>query len=115
MNIVNKYSIASILILIYLLLPVSNFVHAATFEAGGCSVQPSDMADTSPGNDSPCSDDQKTDCCDTTICNCACHAPLIKRFQLSYSPVVLIHRVSEPSWALPQVDLPIFVPPQNPA
>src|SRR5690348_4035156 len=109
MNIANKYSIASILILIYLLLPATNFAHAGTLQADDCVVQVTGTTDAAPGDDCPCSDGQNTDCCDTTNCNCACHAPLAQHFQLSYSPVVQSYRFSEPHSKLPQVDLPIFV------
>jgi hypothetical protein len=115
MDIVSKYGITTILIVIYLLLPVTNFAHAGAQEPGSPLVKANAMADSSPCGGCPCTDDQSTDCCDVTSCNCACHAPLTQRFHLSYSPVVLIQRTSEQGYVLPQVHLPIFVPPQNPA
>jgi len=115
MNIASKYGITTILILLYLFLPVTNFAHAGTSDEGSPVVQSTAVANSSPCDDCPCSDDQIPDCCDTTSCNCSCHAPLTDRFHLSYSPVVLLQRNFEPGCALPQVHLSIFVPPQNPA
>jgi len=114
MNIAFKYAIAAMLIFLYLFLPVTNLVHADTVEAGCSLGQTAGTTNSPPYNDCPCSDDQSSDCCDTVSCNCECHAPFVfQRFQLNYAPVVVSHSYSEPGWALQQVDLPIFVPPQN--
>lgn len=113
MNATTKYSITSILILLYLFLPVSNFAQAGTSDSVNPVVKFTYVADASPCEDCPCSDNQSQDCCDATSCNCACHAPLTQCFHLSYSPVVLIQKSSEQGCALPQVHLSIFVPPQN--
>ncbi len=114
MNIAFKYAISIILIFLYLLFPVANLVHAGTVEASCSLVQAAGTTNTSPCNDCPCTNDQSSDCCDTASCNCECHAPFVfQRFLLNYTPVVVSHSYSEPGWALPQVDLAIFVPPQN--
>jgi len=55
------------------------------------------------------------DGCDTCI-NCSCHATLIiQPFLLSYNPITLDLRTSDPFKHLPEVYLDRFIPPQNQA
>lgn len=55
------------------------------------------------------------DCCDACF-NCACHAPLtIQPFRLHYDPMVLKWSSSEPFMHLPEVFLPMFIPPESQA
>lgn len=109
-----NYIVSTLLIVLYLALPATNFAYAATQEEGvssvlaTCSTAATDLCD-----DSPCSDGQGSGCCDSTSCNCACHAPLGRCIQLVYAPDIAAQSFQEQSWSLPQVFRPIFVPPQN--
>ena len=112
----NNYLITTVLIVIYLAMPATNFARAVTIEAGLPSAQAAGgTTTTAPCDSCPCSDGQGSDCCDTTFCNCACHAPLSQGLQLTYAPMIIDQSFPEPSWVLPQVYRSIFVPPQNPA
>jgi hypothetical protein len=110
-----NYLIAAVLIGIYLAMPTTIFARAISMETGVSTAQASYSTATAPCDDCPCSDGQNSDCCDTTFCSCACHAPLGHGLQLTYAPLLVIHNFREQSWSLPHVYLPIFVPPQNPA
>jgi hypothetical protein len=109
-----NYIIGTVLIVIYLALPATNFAYATNQEGGVPSAQAvcSVMA-AAPCDDCPCSDGHGSDCCDSTFCSCACHAPLGQGIQLVYAPVIDTQSFREPTWSLPQVYRPIFVPPQN--
>jgi len=65
---------------------------------------------------SPCTppvQHKDSDGCDTCV-NCACHAPLIvQQLVLSYDPIVVSLRLSDPYHYLPEVFLSKFIPPQN--
>lgn len=110
--------VSTLLIVIYLALPATNFAYAATQVEGVSSVQAlpqmaCSTAATDHCDDCPCSDGQDSGCCDSTFCNCACHAPLGQCIQLVYAPEIAAQSFLDPSWSLPQVYRPIFVPPQN--
>jgi hypothetical protein len=107
-----NYIIGTVLIVIYLALPATNLAYAATQEATSTQEAYSSTT-TAPCDSCPCSDGQGSDCCDTTFCSCACHAPLSQSLRLVYAPMIVIHRFREPTSSLPQVFLSIFVPPQN--
>jgi len=108
-----KYLLAATLIILYLFLPVQNYVHAGIIDAGRLGLQISKgITDKVPCKDCP-SDEKSSDCCDTTTCNCSCHAPLVQHAWFAYSPVVMVLLQLEPYWSLPQVYFPIFVPPQR--
>ncbi|HIJ87022.1 MAG TPA: hypothetical protein HPP97_04970 [Desulfuromonadales bacterium] len=116
MNYIRTYNclFATVLIAVYMFLPVSNFASAATLELDGSSCQVvSSLATTAPCDTCPCSDSHGSDCCDTTFCSCSCHAPLSHGLLLSYAPEMSIECFLEPSWSLLQVYRSIFVPPQN--
>ena len=116
MNIIRAYNIfiAVLLIVIYLALPATLFAHSSSME-DVATAQPSSVfsTSTSPCDTCPCSGEQHSDCCDTTSCNCVCHAPPGQGFQLAYTPMIAIHKFRETSWSLAQVYRTIFVPPQN--
>jgi hypothetical protein len=118
MNFVRAYNyiIAIVLIVIYLALPATSFA-SAILDAGLPSAQAaySTAPTTAPCDNCPCSGGQDSDCCDTTFCDCSCHAPLGQGLKLTYAPVIVIQSFPEPSWSLPQSYRSIFVPPQNPA
>lgn len=106
--------IACVLIVIYLSLPVTLCAQSVVSDVEGASAPAiSSTANTSPLDTCPCSDGHDADCCDTTGCSCACHAPLGQKVLLAYAPVVVVLNFREPFWLLPQVYLAIFVPPQN--
>ncbi|MDD2308462.1 MAG: hypothetical protein PHH91_02655 [Desulfuromonadaceae bacterium] len=111
---VYNYTIAALLIVIYLTLPAVNLAGAAT---PGVGLFPAEAACSTalmaPCSDCPCSGDESSGCCDKVFCNCACHAPLSRSPRLTYAPVMAIQIFLEPYWSLPQVYRPIFVPPQN--
>lgn len=109
-----NYFISAVLICIYLAMPTTILAHAASMETDASTAQTLSGTATTPDDNGPCSDGQSSDCCDTIFCNCACHAPLGHGLQLTYAPLLIIHNFREHSWSLPQVYLPIFVPPQNP-
>ena len=110
-----NYSIATVLIVIYLALPTTILAHA-TMEAGFPAAQAVSMvASPAPCGDCPCSDGQGSDCCDSSFCNCSCHAPLSQGVRLVYAPLIASQNFLEPSWSFPMVYRPIFVPPQNQA
>jgi len=109
-----KHILVTILMFLYLFLPVQNNVHGAVFDAEISGLQiSSDMPVKVPCNDCPCSDEHDSDCCDTTSCNCLCHAPLVQSIRFVYFPVVTALLQLEPHWSLPHVYFPIFVPPQS--
>jgi len=111
-----NYTIATLLIVIYLALPAANLAGAATLGVDLPSAQDTcSTATTAPCGDCPCSDDQTSGCCDKAFCNCACHVPLSRGLRLTYAPMIAVQSFLEPYWSLPQVYRPIFVPPQNPA
>jgi len=109
-----KYLLAATLIILYLLLPVQNYVHAGFVDAGRLDLQISKgITVRVPCKECPCSDEKGSDCCDATTCNCSCHTPLVQHALFTYSPVVMVLLQLEPYWSLPQVYFPIFVPPQR--
>ena len=53
------------------------------------------------------------DGCDTCI-NCVCHVSLnIQQFELSYNPIIVDLKMSDPFRHIPEVYLSKFIPPQN--
>lgn len=102
---------ATVLILISLALPATTLAYGVAADEGGPVLM--ETAGSAPSDDSPCSDEQDSDCCDVSFCNCECHAPIGRGLRLSYAPFVAARIVSETFWLLPQVYRPIFVPPQN--
>lgn len=106
-----NHTVAIILMVIYLAFPTVLCTHAV---ADGAAVPPvSSTIHTFPCDTDPCSGGHDADCCDTTGCNCACHAPLGQGVRLAYAPVVVARQFYEPSGFFPQVYRTIFVPPQN--
>jgi hypothetical protein len=105
-------------ILLVLMLSVAiNGMHASAHaDQGHCS--PSECHGESAGGgdappSSPFEHHQDEDGCDSCI-NCTCHAPLtVQPFQLSYSPIIMTLRLSDPFRHLPEVYLSKFIPPQN--
>lgn len=109
-----KYVIATVLVVFYLALPTTIFAQAALMEAGlGATQESCCQAPAVPCGDGPCHDGQGSGCCETTSCNCACHAPLASSLRLIYAPVIVTENFCERPWTLPQVYRQIFVPPQN--
>lgn len=109
----SAYSIALCMLIVYLVLPGVVFSQSFSRDSGSpvpCSSQ--NPADPVPG-DCPCSDSQNSDCCDTTSCNCSCHAPISQGLLISYNPMVAVLGFGEPSCSIPLVYPSIFVPPQN--
>jgi hypothetical protein len=104
---------ASFVIVLYLLIPVAEFAHAAVPAAGTADIRAIGVSAGSPCQDCPCSDEQGSHCCDSTCCSCAFHSPPVQAIQLRYAPLVDITRQSEPFWMLPMVYGSIYVPPQN--
>jgi len=63
-----NYTIATLLIVIYLALPATSFAHAATLEVGFPSAEaPCCTAATAPCAGSPCPDEHGSGCCDKTF------------------------------------------------
>lgn len=109
-----KYLVATLLVAIYLTLPATNFASTVTLDSGLASAQLSYSTTINVSDDDcPCTGEQGSGCCGKIFCSCACHAPLSQSLLLSYAPVVSLQSFREPSWSLPRVYRPIFVPPQN--
>jgi hypothetical protein len=109
-----NYSIAAVLIVIYLALPATIFAQAVTLEGDSSSAKAAySSTGAAPCNSCPCSGGQSSDCCDTVFCTCECQAPLGQGLQLTYAPMIASQNFPEPSWSFPQIYHPIFVPPQN--
>jgi hypothetical protein len=109
-----NYTIATLLIVIYLALPATIFAHSALLEVSLVSDATTySMATTTPSDESPCPHGHSSDCCDTTYCICECFAPLSQGLRLTYTPVIANQSFWETSWFLPRIYRPIFVPPQN--
>jgi len=104
---------AVLMIFLYLLIPAIGFAHVGAVDAGITEIRSQSAVAGSPCDNCPCSDDQGAHCCDGTFCSCAFQSPPVQGIQVKYAPDVIIARHSEPFWLLPQVYLPIFVPPQN--
>jgi hypothetical protein len=105
--------LASLLIILYLCIPVMGFSHAAVVDVAATEVGSLDAATGSPCGHCPCSDEQGSVSCDTGCCSCAFHSPPAQSAQPGYAPVVVVTRHDESFWMLPQVYLSIYVPPQN--
>lgn len=114
MNITYRHMISALVLVLYLLIPAQSLVHAAAIGAETTTTQ----SEVSTSADSscpacPCSDEQGSDCCDSTFCTCSFHTPTTEHLYQNYSPMVTINRLLDPHWSLPQVYGSIFVPPQN--
>jgi hypothetical protein len=105
--------IAVLLVVIYLFIPVMGLAHAGVPFAGTAVIRTIDGREDSPCENCPCSQENDSHCCDSACCSCAFHCPPVQGMQVRYSPIVIIARHGEPFRAMPQVYLPIFVPPQN--
>jgi hypothetical protein len=105
---------ALLLMIIYMLIPVAGFAHVDIPTAAAIDLRLTAGAENeAPCDHCPCNDDQGSDCCGTTVCSCAFHSPPEQRMLIRYAPVVVLIRHTDSFWVLPQVYLPIFVPPQN--
>jgi hypothetical protein len=102
-----------LLLIVYLFIPVMGFAHIAVPDAVTTEIRTVVADAGSPCDDCPCSNEEGSHCCDTGFCSCAFHSPPVQGIQLRYDPDVNIVRPTESFWMLPQVYLPIFVPPQN--
>ena len=102
-----------LLLIVYLFIPVMGFAHDAAPDAGVTEIRTVAADDGSPCDGCPCSNEEGSPCCDTGFCSCAFHSPPVQGIQLRYDLDVNIVRHTESFWMLPQVYLPIFVPPQN--
>ena len=106
--------IAVLLILVYLFLPVAGFAHVAAPKVTAMELRSTGGVELgSPCDHCPYSNEHESDCCDTTACSCAFHTPPSQNHRIRYAPVVGLIRLTESFRALPQVFLPIYVPPQN--
>lgn len=110
-----KYTFAIILVAAYLVMPTTIFAYASILTTGTPSTQTTRLAAdaNAPCDSCPCSDEQDSGCCESTSCNCACHAPLASTLRITYAPLIVTENFYESTCSLPQVYLHIFVPPQN--
>jgi hypothetical protein len=106
-----NYSVAILLIAIYLVLPSTIFAHAAASAVGTAAVAA--VCDDAAAPCKECPGEKGAACCDSTFCTCACHAPLCHGLRLVYAPMITVQSFKEPLWSFPQVYRSIFVPPQN--
>ena len=98
--------VALILLVLCLLQPVACFAHPCDSCLGSAEV-----ADSS-GAPERHSHNHDADSCDTTVC-CAECLHMETGITLVYAPLVLPFRLPERKHYLPQVVIPIFVPPQS--
>ncbi len=109
--------IALCLVLAYLFLPMDGFAQFQPFApaAGQTDTLPVKIEaakDHCP--DCPCSDGEHgAGGCDASCSCCSCFAPLPQGVTIDFIPVVTSMIPFERFQTLPQVYLPIFVPPQN--
>jgi hypothetical protein len=89
-----------------LLAPVTGFSHGLPDSAKVVSLAVEDGCHDNAG-------DHQDDCCETTACACACHAPLAESIVLPLPSMVTVKFAALIDLSFPQVYLPIFVPPQN--
>jgi hypothetical protein len=99
-------AITFILLILCLLQPLACFAHPCDSCLGGA-----DITDSS-GEPGRHSHDQDADSCDTTVCCAECLHSL-SGITLVYAPSVSELRIPERHQNLPQVVIPIFVPPQS--
>lgn len=88
-----------------LLAPVAAFSHAGPEGVVAAAV---DAGDCHSGGAA-----QHDDCCETSACACACHAPLATSIAVPLPATVPLVFALQDAPELPQVYLSIFVPPQN--
>ncbi len=113
MNFTIRHSAVLILIL-YLCIPVAGFGYADISPADAVELRVSGgISQELPCDQCPCGDEQDSDCCGAALCSCAFHSPPEQTLRIRYAPVVVPLRPTDTFWVLPQVYLPIFVPPQN--
>lgn len=109
-----NYIAAAALIVMYLAMPATAFSNAVYGDSDGADSRVTHVSKVStPCGDCPCSQSHGSDCCETTCCTCACHAPFPQNLRLQYAPMIVMATFIEPSGFFPQVYLSIFVPPQN--
>ena len=99
-------TVALIILMLCLLQPLVCFAHPCESCFGAA-----DIADSSEGSGQQ-SHNHDADSCDTTVC-CAECLHMGCGITLVYAPLVSPFRVPEPNQYLPQVVIPIFVPPQS--
>ncbi|MFZ4856947.1 MAG: hypothetical protein ACOYL3_11170 [Desulfuromonadaceae bacterium] len=100
-------TVALILLMLCLLQPLACFAYPCDSCLGA-----TDIAD-SPGEPGQHSHNRDADSCDTTVC-CAECLHIRSGITLIYAPLVSPFRLPERNHYLPQVVIPIFVPPQSP-
>jgi hypothetical protein len=109
-------TIALFMLCLFLLLPMHGVAQVLTesvpFMQGELLHLSANTADQLPCSDCPCSGANHSECDSTCSC-CSAMAPLPQLFSWNYAPTVEQLTATEPYWTLPQVYLPIFVPPQN--
>lgn len=99
-------TVALIMLMMCLLQPVACFATPCDSCLGSVSgADTSGTPDRHPHN-------QDADGCDTTVC-CAEYIDFIPGITLTYAPFISELRVSGRNHYLPQVVIPIFVPPQS--
>jgi hypothetical protein len=89
-----------------LLAPVTAFSHGMPDSAKMASLAVEDGCHDN-------ADGHQDDCCETTACACACHAPLAGGIVLTLPVMDTPAFSASTDLSFPQVYLPIFVPPQN--
>ena len=99
-------AVSLLILALYLLQPLACFTHPCD----SCLGNP-DTVDTSgtSGNNSHIQD---ADSCDSTVC-CAVYVNLNSEITVMYAPLVSVIDTHERYQELPNVVMPIFIPPQN--
>ena len=110
--------IALCLIIAYLILPMDGFAQFQPFAPPSVGQEDTIAVniEATQGHcpDCPCNDEgHGAGGCDASCFCCSCFAPLPHGFTLDFTPLITSITPFEPFRALPQICLPIFVPPQN--
>jgi len=107
--------IALVQLFVLVMLALSAFAHEPSSERGTSSVSLTAEADEAGGDECPCCPDENKsgdESC-STCSYCSCYAPLTLALSIDYYPAVAELIPREPFTKLPEVHIPIVVPPQN--
>jgi hypothetical protein len=106
--------IALLLLLVLLFLPLGSLAQVGHGDSDGSQeVRVINIStDQLPCSGCPCSDESHSDCDSNCFC-CSAYAPVPDGIPFRYAPILSAITCFEKIRALPQVFIPIDVPPQN--
>jgi len=108
-----QIALMQLFVLVMLALPA--FAHEPAAARDTSSVSMAAEAGDAGGDECPCcpGENKSSDESCSTCSYCSCHVPLIAALSLDYYPAVVQLILREPFTKLPEVHIPIVVPPQN--